>query len=91
MALQKPTNLNTISVEVYSIREAHEILDPVIRLNILLIHAGSGSDITYATYGQRKTILFKLKTNCQQLAPELVDKDKTANKVGETRQEYIPN
>lgn len=40
---------------------------------------------------KEKLFCSKQLNNCQQLAPELVDKDKTANEVGETRPEYIPN
>lgn len=57
--------------EIYSIRQAYEVISPVVRDNILFIHAWSGCDTTSSTFGQGKTHLLKSlvkSTKLQNLA-----------------------
>jgi len=85
MRKENKTSSQKKGAEVYSIREAREVMDPTIRHNIVFIHAWNGCDATSSTFGQGKTHLLKAfpkLDSIQRLSEALSDREKTAAEVG---------
>ena len=81
---EKKSRSHKKGAEVYSIREACQVIDPVVRQHILFIHAWSGCDTTSSTFGQGKTQLLKLfpkSERIQSFADSFTDMDKTVLEI----------
>ena len=85
MVKEKNSKIKGKCLELISIQKMYHAMNPLRRDNILFIHAWSGCDTTSSTFGQEKTLLFKLlaaSPQLQDLVISFVDRNNSPEEVG---------